>query len=237
MVTSPEIASVSIAHDPAGMLIKPTGEALGLLREIYGSMIVNVTDCSHPDLIRALGSSCIVSPKQGVGAGRRLALKYGLETGAGHFHYCDFDRLLYWAIHHPDELMEISQGLAQFDFTIIGRTQPAFDSHPEFQRRTEREGNTQFSLFWGQDYHIDILAGSRGISKAIAQRIVESSTEMGAAGIDAEWPIIAGSFTYTEVDGLAYESSFLGIEKSPLDEAGLRVSNLIEVLQAIRRPR
>jgi hypothetical protein len=226
---------ISIAHDPAGALVQPTKKALGLLKEIYSSVIVNVTDTSDVHLIAALAANCILSPVQGVGAARRLALKYALGLGGQHFHYCDFDRLLYWALHHPDELADVSQGITEFEFTIIGRTEAAFASHPELQRRTEGEGSTQFSLAWGQGVYIDILAGSRGINKAVAGKILESSTEMGAAGIDTEWPFIAGGFWYTECDGLAYESSYLGIEKSPMAEAMLRTGNLIEVLQVLRK--
>lgn len=227
-------ALVSIAHDPTGALVEPAKRAIGLLREIYDDIVVNVTDTSE-ELICTLKSSAIISPAEGVGKARRLALKHGLKLEADHFHYCDFDRVLYWVLHYPNELIEISQNITEFPFTIIGRTKTAFDSHPEFQRKTEREGNIQFSMAYGwADNHLDILAGSRGVSREIAQRILSSSVEMGAAGIDTEWPFIAGGCWYTEVDGLAYESSYLGIEKSPVDEAILRTANLIEVLEAIR---
>jgi hypothetical protein len=100
----------------------------------------------------------------GIGRVRRRALRLGLTTGCDHLHLCDFDRILHWAAHCPDELQQVIGEIANYDLLILGRTEQAFASHPPYQVETERLANLVFSKVYGQERETSSLAreGSRG---------------------------------------------------------------------------
>lgn len=217
---------ISTVHDPDAKLAPAARLLLPYLSTVYSGMAFCVTDKTHPDTIRAFGSSAIVNQAEGPANGRRCALSLGLQTIYNTFHYCDGDRILFWAWHYPDELCNIVKRYEKAHcFVVLGRTKKAFSTHPLFQRLTENLVN--LSTLSGKDY----LSGSRIIPRPIALKILEASTDDNAAALDLEWPLIARDFIYTEVDGLAYEHKFFGLEKPFKVEAKTRITNMISSIK------
>jgi len=145
----------------------------------------------------------------GIGRVRRRALRLGLTAGCDHLHLCDFDRILHWAAHYPDELREVVSEIVHYDLLIMGRTERAFATHPSYQIETERLANRVFSMFYGQER--DITSGSRGLSRRAAERLLIHSREEGV-GVDAEWPLIVSRFPdlrsgYILCEGLEFETA------------------------------
>jgi hypothetical protein len=213
---------LSALHDSDGKLIDAISLYLPELQRIYDSIVVVVTDTTDGKVIDLLGEAAKVQAMGGLAQARRMSINFGLQTQADHFHYCDFDRVLYWIINYPDELRSVVNHIPLYDFVVFGRTEQAFNTHPELQRITELECNRLFG------YNVDILSGSRGLSRPVAQKIVAESTANGA-GVDAEWLLIAERFRYIECNGLAYESASFGIEKSDNEELETRIKNLNDI--------
>lgn len=213
---------LSILDDPSGKLVKETSIQLHWLQSLYDSIVVIATDRTlyHEFL------NPVIYPMSGLGQARRLALKHGLELNSNYFHYCDLDRILYWAKFYPDELISVTRLIPSYEFLIFGRTPRAFDTHPELQRITEQECNRLFGC------GIDILSGSRSFSRRIAQDILVKSRANGA-GTDAEWPLIAKRFHYVECSGLEYESIYFDIVKPDPEESRSRFNNLDDVKRVI----
>lgn len=213
---------LSTIHDPAGKLAAPALATLPLLDSIYEGVAFCVTARTHRNTIRALGASAILNTAEGAANGRRCALVLGLDMRAKVFHYCDGDRILYWALNNPDELQRVVKNYEHTKhLVILGRTPQAFRTHPFFQRITESIVN--LSTFSGVDY----LSGSRIIPYPLAAQILTQSKNNNAAALDLEWPKIAGGFIYAEVDGLAYEHRAFGLEKPFKQEIKTRLENMV----------
>lgn len=218
---------LSILHDPDGKLEKHIEEQLPYLESIYNNnIIIVITSETKQSVISKLKNYAKVYPINGIGNARRLSIKYGLETNNVYFHYCDFDRILYWSKYYPFELSKMISIMPNYDFLIFGRTPRAFNTHPELQKLTEMECNILFGC------NIDILSGSRSFNHLRARKIINQSKAKGA-GVDAEWPIISKQFHYIECEGLEYESTLLGIEKSEKNETESRIVNLNYIKQVI----
>lgn len=229
------ICLISTVHDPAGKLAPFIRKYLPLLVDIYGEIRVNVTEKTHLETWKALGKHGSIGKTAGNGAeGRRRALRLGLETDCETFHYCDFDRILYWVAHHPRELERIIENSGDVrTFIILERSVHAIKSHPIFQRLTEGIANFVFSEWYSDNHALDFLSGSRLISRPCVLEILWYSKENNAAAIDFEWPTILGRerVVYQSVDGLAYEHRFLGIEKPFSEEIKTRLNNLFEIIK------
>src|SRR4051812_13247289 len=112
---------ISTLHDPDGRMLEPLTQCIDLFKSIYGELIVVSTPESSSELAKLLtahrahvrpnGSACI-------GESRRRAVIFGLQTtSAARLHYCDFDRLLHWALHYSHELERVvTHELGRFDF-------------------------------------------------------------------------------------------------------------------------
>jgi hypothetical protein len=121
---------------------------------------------------------------------------------------CDFDRALHWAEWFPDELAAVAVD-AGFDFTVLGRTQRAFATHPAHQRETEALINRVFETVCGAAW--DVTAGARSLSRPAAEALVAESTD-DAISNDVTWPLLLrarGRFSvgFTAVDGLEFETA------------------------------
>lgn len=207
------VVSACTLHDPKGDWRRIIEQAPDI-NEFYDGLFAVATDVTAPKTVKILearGWAVIVQKgREGlisIGDGRRLALEAGLETGQ-HIHFNDFDRLLYWVTHHPDELRSIVKEIPNHDFLILGRTQGALESHTRAQIETECLVNKVFSLIIG--WYSDIVVGSRGVSERAARLILEHSIAE-YCNTDAEWPLIVHHLSdmkidYIEVDGMGYET-------------------------------
>jgi hypothetical protein len=146
---------------------------------------------------------------------RRIALQLGLNSPATHFFHIDCDRLFFWLEKYPAELEEVLQKVRQLSekqFLIPCRSQQAWDSHPEYQRKPESKTNNAISDFLG--FPVDVTAGCNAFSCQIGQVIAEKQQSMVSAATDVEWPLIAinscqSEVVTTQVDGLAFETEYI----------------------------
>ncbi|MBV7333360.1 hypothetical protein KFU94_35015 [Chloroflexi bacterium TSY] len=192
----------------------PRGERVRLqklysqLKQLYDTMVVSVPKTIEQEdrmlLQEELGIGIVVMPQRGWG--RYLVMHEALKSGADFIHYCDFDRLLHWVEADPSEWQTTVQRIRQTDCLIMGRSEQALHSHPQALVQTERIINTIASSILTQS--VDLGGGSRGLSRAAAQFLIEHTTP-GSWG-DAQWPILlhrAGfRVDYVALDGLEWES-------------------------------
>ncbi len=223
MNTKAGVALSTTIHDPEGRMLALTRAFAPRLKEIYRAIVAEVTDATAPELISALeqmGSALSVMPKRPLGAVRRAALELAMRTECSHYHFCDYDRILHWMKHYPEEIRAVVHVIPQYDFLILGRSERALESHPEIQVATERVSNAVFSAEYGAT--TDITAAARGISREAAGLILRFSTAPDV-GVDAEWPLIVQRHSdlrrgYLEVEGLEFETSTFF--ETEIEEAG-----------------
>lgn len=231
------VTLLSIVDDPGGKLIRPL-KNIGVLQWtilkedfLNNSFVVSTLETSEElvNLLDDFGIYVTDYPQNGMAQARRDAIEFALDmSNEGPFFYCDLDRLIFWMHHYPDELQETIKKADEYDYCVIGRTEQAFNTHPYLQRETERIMN-DFVFMDSEFPEMDMFAGARIFSLKVARFLLpESRAEK--AGIDYEWPLIAWrsgfEISYCEVNGLAYESEFLGIVKSDEDEIRLRIENI-----------
>src|SRR5262249_31269623 len=110
---------------------------------------------------------------------------------------------------YPAELERIVVQLPEHDFTVLGRTERAFASHPRIQRDTEAIINTVYATVSG--HHWDVTAAARGISRRAAEAILAGCPDE-SVGTDVSWPLFlqrADSFTLGTIatEGLEFETA------------------------------
>jgi hypothetical protein len=143
-----------------------------------------------------------------IGRARREAVALALEFGTPFSMHCDGDRILHWVENYPSELAEIIRRIPEHDFTVLGRTNRAFNSHPRMQRDTEAIVNHLFHANTG--YAWDVMIGARGFSKRAAQSVVEQSQD-NEISVDVTWPLLirsleSYSLAYYATEGLEFET-------------------------------
>jgi len=205
------VALVSTLHDPDGRMVQSTQQLLDGLKQLYEAIIVVPTPATSRRLLDTLPGVVVETLAESngcVGVGRRHALRLGIESGANHLHYCDFDRVLHWLGHYPTELASVLEQIVENDYLILGRTDRAFHTHPRVQRDTETITNHGFSLWFGEE--VDVSAGSCGVSRAVAELILKRSTAPTNA-TDAEWPALVRQAPglkagFLKTEGLEFET-------------------------------
>lgn len=204
-------------HDPPGALDTLVSESLPLLQEIYAGIAICASPQANPNVLDrwAAGGALIEVESRGealpvyrLGQARLTAVTLALQTGAAHVHYCDGDRVLHWARHYPDELRQAAQRISEADFTVLGRSQRAFESHPAMQRDTEQIINEVFARATGLDW--DLGSGSRGLSRR-AIDYLNAHCDDATIGVDASWPLClqaapAMQLAYWTAEGLEFET-------------------------------
>jgi hypothetical protein len=148
---------------------------------------------------------------QGVSQLGRVRLRALQAAAQGHHPYyflVDFDRLIHWERHYPDELRRVEQAIPGYDFLTLGRTRRAFETHPAVQRYTERCANEGFAASFGDP--LDVTAGARGLSlKAV--RLLAQHSRCEGFGVDAEWPVLCRRWRlrlgYFAAEGLEFETA------------------------------
>lgn len=189
-----------------------------VIRALYHSISLVLSPSADVEAVAALRALDIQIAEQGKWAsGRYVALKQGIEAGADFIHYCDADRLIRWAELLPNELAMTVERLQTADFTAIGRSAYAFETHPKSLQTTEALTNRVLTGWLGQpperppDQPLDLASGSKGFNRAAARFIHRNSQPIRPMGTDAEWAILArrGGFSIqsVEVDGLDWESA------------------------------
>ncbi|MBE2271431.1 MAG: hypothetical protein IAE80_24575 [Anaerolinea sp.] len=181
------------------------------IRALYHSISLVLSPNADAEAVAVLRGLDIQFAEQGKwSSGRYVALKQGIESGADFIHYCDADRLIRWAELLPNELAVTVERLQAADFTAIGRSTYAFETHPKSLQTTEALTNRVMSGWLGQP-SLDLASGSKGFSRAAARFIHRNSQPIRPMGTDAEWAILArrGGFSIqsVEVDGLDWESA------------------------------
>lgn len=183
---------------------------LPILHQSYTSIVIVFRpeiDVHIPELLQKEKVILVNSPEWGWG--RYLALKTALATDAEVIHYADMDRLLRWVETRPEEWKESLLSIQSKDCVVFGRTEVAYQTHPEAMIQTEQISNLVTSYFIGQ--HMDVSAGSKVFSRKAASFLLEHTQPRRAIGTDAEWLILlkrAGfMIDYVQVDGLDYESA------------------------------
>lgn len=187
---------------------------LSFLTQLYQYLAVVATPQTADEtlvMLQRMGAEVWDDGDGQIGKNRRRALAAGVERGrTAFFHYCDFDRLLHWALHHPQELERVArEEIPRAGYTAIGRTEAAFASHPPVQQELEGMTNEVFSFIFGEE--MDVTAGSSGASRAAARALLRYSVETSNA-TDTEWPMIIRQHTalgvrQIRVQGLAFETA------------------------------
>ncbi len=203
-------------HDPGALMLDQLRRVGSTLFGLYAASVVTVTR-STPDEVRdALRDAGAIITDQdddgdatGIGTKRQSVVAEALALGADAVHLCDLDRALHWAEMWPGELAALLPELAAADFTVLGRTPRAFQSHPLPQRDTERIINQVFAQLSGKPW--DVTGASRGLSAKGAAWITANAGEP-SIGVDTAWPLLAqrsGSLTlaYRETEGLEFETA------------------------------
>jgi hypothetical protein len=143
-----------------------------------------------------------------LGKARREAIALALQLESPSVMYCDCDRVLHWADRYPEELRQVAGHLSERDFTILGRTERAFRSHPRVQRDTEAIINHVFQVVSGEGW--DVTAGARGLSRRAVEAILEGCLDENLS-TDVSWPLFLRSLGglslgYLATEGLEFET-------------------------------
>ena len=179
------------------------------LEHVYESIVIATPPDVAPEDVQPMreqpGVTVIGSPRRGWG--RYMGIQQALETSPTHVHYADLDRLLHWIETRPEEWRQALEAIQTTDCLIIGRTEQAFQTHPQAIQQTEKIINMVASHLLGQS--VDLGGGTRGFSRRAAQFVIANSAP-GRWG-DAEWPILLhrGGYAvdYLALDGLEWESA------------------------------
>jgi hypothetical protein len=216
--TPTSVVLAATQHDPEGRLYDQTARVLPQLLQIFNAIAIQATHTSQQRSLDLLaGAGALVQQEQSdqrstlvlLGRARQDALACALRLDAAVIFFCDFDRVLHWAEYYPDELARVANDLGAHDFTVLGRTKRAFDSHPRIQRDTEAIANTVYASASGNTW--DVTAAARGISRRAAEAILASCDEP-SVGTDLAWPLFIQQRTqytlgYRATEGLEFETA------------------------------
>jgi hypothetical protein len=206
-------------HDPEGRLYDQTARTLPALANIFGGMAFLVSHATQERSLTLLGSAGAqvrleiaeqrAASWRGLGLARRAAIELALGLEAPFILFCDFDRMIHWVERYPEELARVVTSLPEHDFTVLGRTERAFASHPRVQRDTEAIINHVYATIGGRPW--DVTAAARGLSRSAAAAILEGCPDQ-SIGTDVSWPLFLqriGSFTlgYIAAEGLEFETA------------------------------
>ncbi len=210
-----DVALALIQYDPNGALFDQTVRVLPRLQQVFFDIAIFANAATAPRSIEYLRQHGVRVTAQAAQVGlnhvgwfRRAAVQLALRGPCASILYCDFDRILHWMEFHPQELIDVAQQLARYDFTVLGRTARAFATHPRIQRDTEAIINHVFERVSGWAW--DTGAGARGLSRRAAEAIVTGCLDDRISN-DVTWPLCLlqrGGFTlgHLETEGLEFET-------------------------------
>jgi hypothetical protein len=193
----------------------PRGE-IGRLRRLYPQVqmlydhiIISMPPLARPEDVEQVKAlpGVVAFVNEEWPTGRYRALKAAVETKADYVQYADMDRLLRWIETRPAELRGTVDRIQQCEYLVIGRTEAAWATHPQAMVRTERIINRVFSMLLGQA--MDFGAGSKGLSRAAVEYLVQYAAQDRALGADTEWSVLLYRAGFPVegvlVDGLDWE--------------------------------
>lgn len=204
-------------NDPQKRLYAMAETHHGNIAALYTGVVAFCSPTTHEDSIELLARNGAIIHRQAqtqvsvnnLGLVRQATIRAASQTGYAHYQMADYDRLLHWWMHYPDELREAIAAIPRYDFLIFGRTERAFATHPAAQQETESLATHAFELAWGEPW--DITAGSRGLSHRAIERLLAHAQEP-SVGNDGEWPLVLRRFAelrigYLETEGLEFETA------------------------------
>lgn len=204
------IALAATVHDPIGRLTEATFSLSPQLRASFAHLAFNVSDETHTATRRALsetGAEIMVHPASEamIGKARRDAL--ALAGTARPALYTDFDHLLRWLEHGPDDLHRVLTMDPNLDCLVVGRSDRAFNAEPRRLRESEALVNHAHALLTGD--HWDLMFAVRRLSpRAIA--LILAQSQVDSLANDVEWPLLARraglALGYTQSDALYYRT-------------------------------
>ena len=213
--------SVTLAatqHDPDGRLYDQTRRILPILAHIFTELAIQVTHTTQKRSIELLvASGARVQQETAehaigmaqLGRPRRAALELALQSDASFLLLCDFDRALHWAEYYSHELAQVVGRIQEYNFTVLGRTERAFASHPRVQRDTEAIINHVYETI--SEHAWDVTAAARGLSRDTAEAILRGCPDE-SVGTDVSWPLFLAqsgnlSLGYITTEGLEFETA------------------------------
>ena len=228
---------MSIALACTGYLDKEAIRLSRLLPQlaVYDYIVLSIPPDTTTETVSAFehqpGIELVVNPDWS--NGRYSAIHNTVETNTTHIHYADLDRLLHWIETYPTEWQATIEKIQTTDCLIIGRTEHAFQTHPQAIQQTERIINAVFSHLLGQP--VDLGGGSRGFSKRATQYLIEHGNVTHAWDTDAEWLMLlhhAGfQLDYCAVDGLEART-YPGDYDEQAKRWAFRVQVALDIVQA-----
>jgi hypothetical protein len=191
-------------------------QLLPLLEELYAHIVISFPPLADDQVVRLFTedkfSGCThisIVQNQVWSWGRYMALQKALQNSVSHIHYIDMDRLLRWVETRPAEWRAAVERIKAGDYLIMGRSAPAYATHPQALVRSEAISNRLISQLVGKA--LDASAGSKGFSRQAAQFLVDQTQPGRALGADGAWTVLlhrAGfQVDYLEVDGLDWETA------------------------------
>jgi hypothetical protein len=215
--SAPNVVLATTHHDPDGRLYEQTAHVLPVLSGAFDGLAVQATPATQDHSLSLLRASGALVRREtsdrpvglnDLGRSRRAAVELALELGAPAILFCDFDRALHWAERYPEELAHVVARTADYDFTVLGRTTRAFESHPRIQRDTEAIVNHVYTTVSGRDW--DVTAAARVLSRRAAEAILSGCPDE-SIGTDVSWPLFVerGGLTigYIATEGLEFETA------------------------------
>jgi hypothetical protein len=212
------VALATTYHDPEGRLYQQVRRTLPVLSKIFGGLAIRASYSAHQSSLALFTKAGAVveqgSPDQAVerfklGQARRDAIALALKLDCRFILHCDCDRVMHWADRYPEELAQVATRVTEYDFTVLGRTPRAFDSHPHIQRDTEAIVNHVFTAVSGHAW--DVTTAARGLSRRAVEAILAGCPDVEVS-TDVSWTLFVqqiGSFAlgYLETEGMEFETA------------------------------
>lgn len=216
-IRSLPVRSIGLAvtvHDPDGRWLERFDPGLKEVSAYYTAKAAACTQATGVDTVSALqeaGFRVHISPEGRTGQARRDAMgTLLLDDSFDLVHYADLDRLLHWHYAFPEELRATLNSEPASHYVALGRTERAWETHPQIQILAEKLTNQAFAAALGIEGETDLVAGSALFSRQGAETVVRLSIELTGA-TDLEWPALIlrelGNFPeFRQVDGLEFET-------------------------------
>ena len=217
------VTLVSTFHDPQGEhSINFIKKHLSKINTIFSSLSLVITADTSKKIVDYFNNNnvkIIINPSGQGSLSRKNALINALKSPCDYFIYCDFDRIIFWLEKYPAELLDVIKHIEQLknnDYLVIGRTENAWNSHPDIQKISEKRTNDAISNFINMQ--VDVTPACRAFHRTIANLIVDNSIGLRSGVCDIEWLMIAylygkAHIKSIQVDGLAYETKTIFGEK------------------------
>ncbi len=208
---------VSTYHDPLFRLEEVIKQSLPFLKTHFKKIFICYTPLTSSNAVEFLKKNNItaqISPNltqvDTYNTSLKLALEHEQYSSDTKLLSIDFDRVVHWIMHYPNELLNVLHQSSQFDFVHLARTPRAFNTHPKTQRATEQIINDLCSAVIGfKEKSIDMVSVCFLMTPSLAKELLQI-THHSPSGIYYTWPIYlwkkSSTPKYVEVEGLEWET-------------------------------